>query len=87
MPAICRMLPDDKKFRGIGEMKHVIISLSYFQKFDHGKQVTQRLPAGLKLKEGDTVSWECAQYSGTARVISCGPSKGGLVECTLEKTS
>lgn len=45
------------------------IFIGHFQEFDHGQKVTQT-EENLTLSPGDTFSWECAQFYGTAEVVS-----------------
>lgn len=62
-------------------------SLTHFQAFDHGEEVTERLPEAWSLEPGDVLEWTLAQFSGTARVISCGEAEGDRVPCVVQKVS
>lgn len=48
-------------------MKLVMVLLSYFQDFDHGK--VGLASCDHELEVGDTVEWECGQFWGVASVV------------------
>ncbi len=47
----------------------ITILATRFQDFDHGKAIWQLVPIRFNLQKGETVAWECAQFSGHCKVI------------------
>ena len=63
----------------------VTILAVQFRMFNAGQQVSQFVPAGLGLKKGDRVKWECGQFSGTAEVEGVSDGLRNDVWCQLRK--
>jgi hypothetical protein len=57
-----------KKFRN--DLPDLMILVSLFQNFDKGEIIEQSFPEELKFESGDGFCWECAQFHGTAVIIS-----------------
>ena len=61
------------------------IMATHFQKFySEGLIIQERVPVENDLKVGDTVTWECAQLFGFARVVSR-VTEGGDIYCGLKR--
>ena len=68
--------------------KNLCLTISmaaYFQDFDNGKEITQRVPKSWNLEAGDLVKWEYAQFSGIAKIVGCWPDGDELV-CIFKET-
>jgi len=68
------------------KLPYLDILPTHFQRFDHGKEVQQDVPASWKLQADDRLLWECAQFGGIAEVVSCAV-QGELNHATFKKVS
>jgi hypothetical protein len=64
------------------DLGYITIFLGDWQDFDHGKPISMPVPEGSNIAVGDVFSWECAQFNGTAEVLSVEGSN-----CTVKKLS
>ena len=60
------------------------IMVTYFQDFDRGNEITQRVPKRWNVENDDMIRWECAQFSGHALVVGCF-AEGDELELTLKQ--
>ena len=60
------------------------ITMVFFQDFDNGKKIIQRVPLSWDLETDDMIGWKYGQRQGLVRVISCG-IEGNELACTFQK--
>ena len=56
------------------------VPLNKFQDFDHGKEIECVVPTSWKLRHGDVLEYEAAQFYGRTQVVSC-VEEEGLTMC------
>ena len=64
----------------------VMILVTRFQDFDHGKEIQQSIPESRNLQAGDRLPWICAQFDGIAEVVDREENGTGRL-CTFRKIS
>jgi len=80
----CTQKEDMMSFRT--DLDDLMISLSSFQRFDHGEEIEEIVPVEYDPLPGDFIYWYCGQFYGTAKITGCEVS-GKQRVCTVEKVS